>query len=354
MKKIKSVSEYLTRVAEICDNFPQKNEVIVFRGEPQVYSTCGMPGIFREKYLKNDSFFEKNILLEMKANKLSNGNNYLEMAIDAQHGGFPSRLLDVSFNCLIALYFACVSKPENRESEKEEPGQVIIYKMNRAYCPTAANVINTYNEMLNNPNGYINERIFATNHKLIDHIKVNSRIIAQQGALILFQGNEWEPIPRRLYKTIRIEKDYKNIIAMQLDKYFGINTSFVYPEIDYAVDRIKNKAKNISSEEFSIGSEINMSLDKIRETIQFELTIIAEESDKTARIDKVRTLEKIIRRYKEDLVNLGNKYKLENKNEIAEKYNSVVEYYSQIFIYYLGDDVKACADDLKMEDGKWE
>lgn len=354
MGKIESVSDYLIKVAEVCHEFPKKNEVIVFRGEPQIYPTCGMPGIFREEYLKNDPFFEKNILLEMKANKLSKGNNYLEMAIDAQHGGFPSRLLDVTFNCLIALYFACVSKPENTEHEKQKNGQVIIYKMDRAYCPTAANVINMYREMLENPNGYINEKIFETNHKLIDHIKVNSRIISQQGALILFQGNEWEPIPSRLYQTIVIEKEYKDVIAKQLDDYFGINTSYVYPEIDYAVNRIKNKAKNIVSEEFSIVNEIKMSMDKMKETIQYELSQIAEETEITARIDIVIKLEKKIARYKEDLINLCDKYELKNKEVIIDKYNDIVEYYSHIFIYYLGNEVKSCSEDLKMEDTKWK
>ena len=42
------------------------------------------------------------------------------------------------------------------------------------------------------------------NHKLIDHIKLNPRIMAQQGAFLLFQGDEGEPIPEYMYKKIRI------------------------------------------------------------------------------------------------------------------------------------------------------
>lgn len=42
----------------------------------------------------------------MSANHLTDGKTYLEIAIDAQHGGFPSRLLDVTYNCIVALYFA--------------------------------------------------------------------------------------------------------------------------------------------------------------------------------------------------------------------------------------------------------
>ena len=257
-EKVKNVTDYIKRINDICKAYNDDENIIVYRGEPVIYPTPGMPGIFRDDYLKKDPFFEKNILLEMKANKLPAGNNYLEIAIDAQHGGFPSRLLDVSFNSLIALYFACVSKPENKEKEVGKDAQVLIYKMKKAYCPTASNVIENYTMMLDNPKGHINEMIFEANYKLIDHIKVNSRIIAQQGALILFQGNEWMPIPSRLVETIVIDANQKGEIEKQLETFFGINTSFVYPEIDYSIEKIKAKAKYIISDDFTIPNELKI------------------------------------------------------------------------------------------------
>ena len=44
--------------------------------------------------------------------------------------------------------------------------------------------------------------------KLIDHIKTNKRIIAQQGAFILFQGNDYKKIPERIsYTTVTHSRD---------------------------------------------------------------------------------------------------------------------------------------------------
>lgn len=353
-EKVRSVTEYIARINAICKNNDDDENIIVYRGEPVVYPTPGMPGIFREDYLKRDSYFEKNILLEMKANKLSEGNNYLEIAIDAQHGGFPSRLLDVSFNSLIALYFACVSKPENKEKEKGKDSQVIIYKMKKAYCPTASNVIENYNAMLNNPMGHINEIIFEANHKLIDHIKVNSRIIAQQGALILFQGNEWMPIPSRLVETIVIDASKKGEIERQLELLFGINTSFVYPEIDYSIEKIKAKAKYIISDDFTIPNELKICYANKLEEIEDSLMRIANIGDIEVKIEEIRRLEKALEAWREDLLYFSDKYRKEinelvqqnSMEEIGKSFNQVIMKYKRMFEYYIGSIIRPCTEDL--------
>ena len=56
--------------------------------------------------MDGNPFFEKSLFDAMRQNRLTGEKRYLDNAIDAQHGEFPSRLLDVSYNCLTALYFA--------------------------------------------------------------------------------------------------------------------------------------------------------------------------------------------------------------------------------------------------------
>ncbi len=150
---IKNVHDYLEAIQDINDRFRKEDEngIVVYRGEPVTYPTFAMPGIFREPYLKKDPYFERNLLEELKANKLTSGESYLEIAIDSQHGGFPSRLLDVSYNCLVALYFAVVSTPQKRVEEGKKNGRVLIYKLNKAYCPKATNVKENYKTILDNP-----------------------------------------------------------------------------------------------------------------------------------------------------------------------------------------------------------
>ena len=350
--KVKSVKEYIDFISELKDKYIDEDTRMVFRGEPKIFETFGMPGIFRADHLKKDKRFENNILLEMMANKLSTGNNLLELAIDAQHGGFPSRLLDVSFNSIIALYFACVSKPERKSDEDKCDSHVIVYRIKKMYCPTANNVINTYKDMVENPDSYINDAIFERNHKLIDYMKINNRIMAQQGALILFQGNKWKPIPEWNYDRIIIDCNYKSQIAIEIESLFGINTSFVYPEIDYSIDKIQEKAKNINSNEFSMRNEIYTCFDKMKEEIYNRLLAISKISESDAKITQVRFLEKEIESWKEDLILFQKKYSeklLEelNDDQLKTLFNSLIDEYQLMFTYYLESQFKSSADKLK-------
>ena len=355
---IKDISEYISKIKEIVDKKTDDNNFLVYRGEPRNFPTHGQPGIFRNNYLKDDPYFEKNLLLEMKANKLTSGNTYLEMAIDAQHGGFPSRLLDVTYNSLIALYFACVSKPEFEKEEAKHNSHVLVYTINRAYCPTASNVIDNYKKIIDDPNNPLNKRIFECNHKFIDHIKVNSRIIAQQGALILFQGLEWRPIPEQNVTIIEISKNSKKSIADDLERFFGITTSSIFPEIDYSKDKIEKMAKRIVSDDFSIENELIMCFENEANNIEYQLKSIAKVKSITKKVTLVRNLEKQILAWKIDLLNFISDYE-ENypeKNramkanfDIPTRYNIVIDKYKDMFDYYIHDVIKPCSEDLKME-----
>lgn len=103
IKTVSDISGYIQAVKEIVRDMEAGNSVVVFRGEAEDYETPCQPNIFRTKLSQTDKFFEQNLFEEMAANHLTNGQTYLEIAIDAQHGGFPSRLLDVTYNCLVAL-----------------------------------------------------------------------------------------------------------------------------------------------------------------------------------------------------------------------------------------------------------
>ncbi len=336
---IKNVQDYLEAIQDINERYRKEDEsgIIVYRGEPVTYPTYAMPGIFREPYLKKDSYFERNLLEELKANKLTNGESYLEIAIDSQHGGFPSRLLDVSYNCLVALYFAVVSVPERREDEGKEDGRVIVYKLNKAYCPKATNVKENYKTILDNPNDIRNSGVFSINHKLVDHIKLNNRIIAQQGALIYFQGLTWQPIPEYMYEKLTIDSNSKTTIEKQLEQYFGINTSFIYPEIEHAVDKFKEQAIRIESMEYTLDNEIDLSIRSMKKIIDYKLKKLEErEMDIDEQVQIVQEVEDSIKSFKYDIeeciYDLNKSEGInENKNfiKMLEKaIGEVVSYYS--------------------------
>ena len=335
VKVIKDVCEYLAVIRKINEEIINSGNdtILVYRGEPRNdYKEPGQPGIFRANYLKRDKHFEKNILLELKANRLTSGGNYLEMAIDSQHGGFPSRLLDVSYNCLVALYFACVSMPERKDEEKKYNGRVLIYEVDKTYCPTAENAILSYENLVDNPASFLNSPAFECNHKLVDHIKLNQRIIAQQGALILFQGNQFKPIPDWMTRIIEIDKTCKDAIERELDKYFGINTSFIYPEIEHAVNRIKEAAKKIDANELSIENEVNLTIANYRKRIACELEYISDKSNGEIEATII-DIEKCLKNLRDDLSDTICDIKdSENVLKNAKiQYNDLLDEYRNLF-----------------------
>ena len=174
MDKITSIEQYIKRINEIALN--NKNKVILYRGEPKDYKdTACIPNIFRNNYVDINPFFEKNILDEMTANHISVGNNYLEKAINAQHDGFPSRFLDVSYNCLVALHFAVTPHyKKNIDYHDKEDGKVYVYLFNDFFCPTGDGIVQNYDAIIkNNVQWYTNNPLFKNNYKVVDHIKIN-------------------------------------------------------------------------------------------------------------------------------------------------------------------------------------
>ena len=103
---------------------------------------------------------------QTKANKLSKGNSYLENAISAQHDGFPSRLLDVTYNSLVALYFACTPYYRKRESEYDDKdGRVFIFFLDKMFCPTGENITNNYNDLILGKENFISYAVLYLDEK---------------------------------------------------------------------------------------------------------------------------------------------------------------------------------------------
>lgn len=218
-------------------------------------------------------FFEKNLFDEMSANHITEGSRYLEKAIDAQHGGFPSRLLDVTYNCLIALYFSITPQTKKEENSYDDrDGAVYLFSIERMYSPTSDNINKSYDAIVKRePEWFSRAGIFRKNHKLIDHIKLNRRIIAQQGAFILFQGDEAEPIPCCQYEKIRIPGASKKRLRKELKSFFGIYTGMIYPEPENLIEEITRKSNLLNNHPFSMHSEMDLVFGNFREELEYGL-----------------------------------------------------------------------------------
>lgn len=313
---IKSLDKYISVVSKYMEKYKNDNKIVVFRGEANDYgeSAC-VPNIFRKNILTYNPKFEKNLFDEMTANDLTIGNNYLEKAISAQHDGFPSRLLDVTYNCLVALYFACTphyNKPE--DSLDNEDGRVFLFVIEKMFCPTGENIVDNYNEIVKrSEDSFIKNQIFGKNHKLIDHIKTNKRIIAQQGAFILFQGDEYEPIPKRLCKTIIIDRKAKRDLRTQLSSLFGIDTGSIYPQAENFVSKMIHRSSYVDNSEFSFENELKMIIHNIDQDFNFYINELFKSNNKTSKYEIVCDLENNLKDYKIGLENLRDSI-LKNKD----------------------------------------
>lgn len=137
-KEIASVSDVINTIkANPKNNVPEKAQLrFLYRGHSDTgYKLC--PSIAREKFGLKDEIR----LIEQARNKLPNefskNNDKLTILAKMQHYGLPTRLIDITSNPLVALYFAC------QNSDKD--GEVIIFQ---DYICRSGIVINSYRSLL--------------------------------------------------------------------------------------------------------------------------------------------------------------------------------------------------------------
>ncbi len=130
-KKISCIEDFLKVInllkKDISTNKTNKGEVIFFyRGQSAVFPEL-KPGIFREKVsLLNNEESMISEFIRRKPNEFNNINNDFDLLAKMQHYGLKTRLLDITRNPLIALYFAC-------QPSLNEDGEVFVIHPDKVY-----------------------------------------------------------------------------------------------------------------------------------------------------------------------------------------------------------------------------
>lgn len=276
---VRNISEYIDRVNTYIKLRNQENATLVYRGEPDIYDAPCRPNIFRKGVLDGNRYFEKNLFDTMRQNRLSGDRCYLDNAIDAQHGEFPSRLLDVSYNCLTALYFAVTPYYHYDEAYMDDKdGMVFLFFIDEIFSPSAQNTNDNYDAIIKRDRPwYQGKLLFEKNHKFIDHAKLNNRIIAQQGAFILFPGDEPESLPEYMGYGILIPREAKPGIRRELKQLFGIHTGSIYPEIINLVGELSSKSQKLNTEEFNCKNELNYAMKQLDKELNYYLYYAIEQ-----------------------------------------------------------------------------
>ena len=312
---IHNISDYIGRIERYIYARRDREYFSVYRGEPCIYPTPCRPGLFRSDALTENKYFEKNLFDAMRQSRLTDEKCYLDNAIDAQHGEFPSRLLDVSYNCLIALYFAVTPYYHKKEEELDgEDGMVFVLFMDEIFSPSAQNINDNYNAIINRDREWTQSPLFRKNHKFIDHIKLGPRIIAQQGAFILFQGDVAEDLPQGMYYGIRIPGGAKKLLREQLNRLFGIHTGSIYPETINLVKDLTRKSGWINTQPYSCENELHYTLRQMERELDYYLYYVVSrkmEQDRKSEADRengeqlqniLGHVEGVINSYREGLI----------------------------------------------------
>jgi hypothetical protein len=107
--RISCLEDYISLLKKIKTQCKKENVYkdkirIFYRG--QASESFGvLPSVAREGFIKAEYYMIKEVILE-KPDEFSEL-NYFDILAKLQHYGLPTRLLDISENPLVALYFAC-------------------------------------------------------------------------------------------------------------------------------------------------------------------------------------------------------------------------------------------------------
>lgn len=135
MSEIVEVTNIKEYVDEILINEDSNFNQYYYRGEPRFYYKL-MPSIARSTYILDERILI-NKAKKLYPNIFKNTLSPIGLLITLQHYGIPTRLLDITTNAFIALFFACKNPlDENIQGHEQElDGKVYIFHkiMNSEY-----------------------------------------------------------------------------------------------------------------------------------------------------------------------------------------------------------------------------
>ena len=267
--KIKDLKKFISEMLKI--KYKESTESLYYRGHADIKWKL-VPSIYREQWIKHEDQLFKELIIRHPTSFQEQKSTF-EILTKMQHYELPTRLLDVTTNPLIALYFACcaqsdtiaevfVFKVKNEEVKYYDSDTVscianiskIPYELKLSNLPEDINEFNKIDEVkkllheIKNEKPHFENKIDKRDLQKAIFVKPkldNQRIIRQGGAFILFGIDEEKYSPAKMkmptssHKYVIAPEDKRQILNEL--KRVGISSSTIFPELDKTAQQLKSE-----------------------------------------------------------------------------------------------------------------
>jgi DNA-binding transcriptional ArsR family regulator len=267
--RIGAISTFLQQLEHLKGDVP-KGQQLYFRGHAKSSYELA-PSIYRNRgWIDNEATMLKEVVLRCPGEFAGSMSTFQTLA-RLQHYGLPTRLLDVTTNPLVALYFACQIEDGGEDAEvivmsfdvkevKYFDSDTVNVVANLSRRPSDFFVPDIENLDAFNADGSIkllhhdvcqDRPHFEPKIRRADLQRVvcvrprleNPRIIRQEGAFLLFGCNgvksQAASIPKSSVLTkLTINREKKRLILDQLET-LGLSKATLFPEIDAVAFHVK-------------------------------------------------------------------------------------------------------------------
>lgn len=278
VKNIKSLAHFIAACSEIQ---VKDDHTLFYRGHASDEFTP-LPTIFRNqnddskksRYVESEGELFHNLVTQCPE-EFKDCSSTFDFLVKMQHYGLPTRLLDITSNPLVALYFTCCSLiPDSSRDKNAKNGQVLIYQVPndeiKYYNSDTVSVVSNLARVEANfdfsddshkerflhsiqaEKPYFKPYIKEEHLHSVICVKPkldNRRIVKQSGAFFLFgmgqQKTDSIRIPDHLrpeIKHISIPKASKEALLKELAT-LSISEATLFPEIDNVARFLKKDIK---------------------------------------------------------------------------------------------------------------